>query len=39
VRPSLLARAGRLQASGPDALRRADAMFGTEREPYARTWF
>jgi len=39
VRPSVLARAGRLHAAGPDALRRADAMFATEREPYARTWF
>jgi predicted acetyltransferase len=39
VRPSVLARAGRLRASDPGALTRADAMFATDRDPYASTWF
>jgi predicted acetyltransferase len=39
VRPSLLARAGRIHASDPAALQRADAMFVADREPYASTWF
>jgi predicted acetyltransferase len=39
VRPSVLARAGRVHVASSDALARADAMFGTDREPYASTWF
>ena len=39
VRPSTLARAGRLHAADPAALARADAMFATDRDPYAATWF
>jgi predicted acetyltransferase len=39
VRPSTLARAGRLSAVDPAALARADLMFTTDREPYAATWF
>jgi predicted acetyltransferase len=39
VRPSLLARAGRLRVSDPAALGRADAMFDTGIAPYAATWF
>jgi predicted acetyltransferase len=39
IRPSVLARAGRIHASDAVALRTADAMFGADREPYASTWF
>ena len=39
VRPSVLARAGRLQCGDPRVLARADAMFGADRDPYASTWF
>src|SRR4029079_650528 len=39
VRPSVLARTGRLQVLDPSALARADAMFGADRDPYAATWF
>jgi predicted acetyltransferase len=39
VRPSVLARAGRLRATDGGALARADAMFATDRDPYASTWF
>jgi predicted acetyltransferase len=39
VKPSVLARAGRLRATADGALARADAMFATDREPYASTWF
>jgi predicted acetyltransferase len=39
VRPSVLARAGRLHATDANALARADAMFGADRDPYASTWF
>jgi len=39
VRPSVLARAGRLTAADPGALFLADAMFAADRDPYASTWF
>jgi predicted acetyltransferase len=39
VRPSVLARAGRLEVRDAATLRLADAMFGTDRDPYASTWF
>ena len=39
VRPSVVARAGRIEAAGADALARADAMFRAERDPHAFTWF
>ena len=39
VRPSTLARAGRLEAADPAALARADTMFAADREPHAATWF
>ena len=39
VRPSVLARAGRLRCSDPAVLARADAMFVADRDPYAATWF
>jgi hypothetical protein len=35
----VLARAGRIHATSPAALRTADAMFVADREPYASTWF
>ncbi len=38
VVPSILGRAGRI-AADPDALRRADAMFRTERLPFGFSWF
>ncbi len=39
VRPSTVARSGRLIAADASVLARADAMFRAEREPYAFTWF
>jgi len=39
VRPSTLARAGRIIEQAPGALARADAMFAAERVPFAMTWF
>lgn len=36
--PSVLGRAGRITAD-PDSLRRADAMFRTERAPFGFSWF
>jgi len=35
----VLERAGRIGAPDRDALARADAMFGADREPSASTWF
>ena len=39
VRPSTLARAGRLSADGPAMLRRADAFFMADRLPHCVTGF
>lgn len=39
VRPSLLARAGRVQARTDAALAAADRTFSTERAPFLLTWF
>jgi predicted acetyltransferase len=39
VRPSTLARAGRITEHDSGALERADAMFAAERAPFAMTWF
>ncbi|MHC5905187.1 GNAT family N-acetyltransferase [Streptomyces sp. S6] len=37
--PSTLVRAGRVQAHHPDAARRADALFRTDRLPHCLHWF
>jgi predicted acetyltransferase len=39
IRPSLLARAGRIHAPEPAAPAFADLMFAADREPAAYTWF
>jgi predicted acetyltransferase len=39
VRPSVLARAGRLTAAHPAALATADALFSAERAPHCATMF
>ncbi len=39
VRPSELARAGRIDELVPGALRRADALFAAERAPWCSTMF
>ncbi|GIJ56693.1 UPF0256 protein [Virgisporangium aurantiacum] len=37
--PSLLVRAGHIQAHHPDAAARADALFRAERAPHCLAWF
>jgi predicted acetyltransferase len=39
VRPSTLARAGRISALTPDVLRRADAFFLADQLPHCSTGF
>ncbi len=39
IRPSVLARAGRVRAVDPAKLALADRMFAAERDPYAASWF
>jgi len=39
VRPSLLARAGRVDARTDDVLAAADRAFATDRAPFLLTWF
>lgn len=39
ARPSVLARGGRIDAPSDGALVIADAMFRSDRAPYASTWF
>ena len=39
VRPSVLARAGRIEERTPGALSRADALFATERAPWCPQFF
>jgi predicted acetyltransferase len=39
VRPSVLARAGRIEECTPGALAAADRAFAADRAPYLATWF
>jgi hypothetical protein len=39
VRPSVLARAGRLAEVAPGSIALADRMFASERTPHLSIWF